>query len=140
MCAFVKTSKHDFFSITITIIFTMFQILIGGNISGNTVLEDDFTTLDSRKWLLHPGGTKMPVCGSTGDALVFIEKASTRYVVTTDIVVNEDSFLQIDFAASCSVTDSCYGNDCLVNPALSLTFLHGKFHLFYCSIIHHNKN
>lgn len=86
-----------------------FQILIGGNISGNTVLEDDFTTLDSRKWLLHPGGTKMPVCGSTGDALVFIEKASTRYVVTTDIAVNEDSFLQIDFAASCSVTDSCYG-------------------------------
>lgn len=87
----------------------IFQILIGGNISGNTVLEDDFTTLDSRKWLLHPGGTKMPVCGSTGDALVFIEKASTRYVVTTDIAVNEDSFLQIDFAASCSVTDSCYG-------------------------------
>lgn len=87
----------------------LFQILIGGNISGNTVLEDDFTTLDSRKWLLHPGGTKMPVCGSTGDALVFIEKASTRYVVTTDIAVNEDSFLQIDFAASCSVTDSCYG-------------------------------
>lgn len=86
-----------------------FQILIGGNISGNTVLEDDFSTLDSRKWLLHPGGTKMPVCGSTGDALVFIEKASTRYVVTTDIAVNEDSFLQIDFAASCSVTDSCYG-------------------------------
>ena len=91
----------------------IFQILIGGNISGNTVLEDDFTTLDSRKWLLHPGGTKMPVCGSTGDALVFIEKASTRYVVTTDIAVNEDSFLQIDFAASCSVTDSCYGECCL---------------------------
>lgn len=89
--------------------FNTFQILIGGNISGNTVLEDDFITLDSRKWLLHPGGTKMPVCGSTGDALVFIEKASTRYVVTTDIAVNEDSFLQIDFAASCSVTDSCYG-------------------------------
>lgn len=85
------------------------QILIGGNISGNTVLEDDFTSLDSRKWLLHPGGTKMPVCGSSGDALVFIEKASTRYVVTTDIAVNEDSFLQMDFAASCSVTDSCYG-------------------------------
>lgn len=73
------------------------------------MLEDDFTSLDNRKWLLHPGGTKMSVCGSAGDALVFIEKASTRYVVTTDIVVNEDSFLQIDFAASCSVTDSCYG-------------------------------
>lgn len=92
--------------------FLKLQILIGGNISGNTVLEDDFTALDSRKWLLHPGGTKMPVCGSTGDALVFIEKASTRYVVTTDIAVNEDSFLQIDFAASCSVTDSCYGKYC----------------------------
>ena len=108
----------------------MFQILIGGNISGNTVLEDDFTTLDSRKWLLHPGGTKMPVCGSTGDALVFIEKASTRYVVTTDIVVNEDSFLQIDFAASCSVTDSCYGNDFLVNPAFLFLSCIGKFICF----------
>lgn len=118
----------------------MFQILIGGNISGNTVLEDDFSTLDSRKWLLHPGGTKMPVCGSTGDALVFIEKASTRYVVTTDIVVNEDSFLQIDFAASCSVTDSCYGNDFLVNPALLLSLLYRELHLFSGSIIHCNKN
>lgn len=114
----------------------MFQILIGGNISGNTVLEDDFTTLDSRKWLLHPGGTKMPVCGSTGDALVFIEKASTRYVVTTDIVVNEDSFLQIDFAASCSVTDSCYGNDFLAIPALPHPLLYRKVHLFCGSIIH----
>ncbi|NXS29928.1 RELN protein, partial [Pomatostomus ruficeps] len=98
------------------------QILIGGNISGNTVLEDDFTTLDSRKWLLHPGGTKMPVCGSTGDALVFIEKASTRYVVTTDIVVNEDSFLQIDFAASCSVTDSCYAIELEYSVDLGLTW------------------
>ncbi|KAB1276391.1 Reelin [Camelus dromedarius] len=98
------------------------QILIGGNISGNTVLEDDFTTLDSRKWLLHPGGTKMPVCGSTGDALVFIEKASTRYVVTTDIAVNEDSFLQIDFAASCSVTDSCYAIELEYSVDLGLSW------------------
>lgn len=117
----------------------MFQILIGGNISGNTVLEDDFTTLDSREWLLHPGGTKMPVCGSTGDALVFIEKASTRYVVTTDIVVNEDSFLQIDFAASCSVTDSCYGNNFLVIPAIPLPAiplhpLQRKVHLFLVTL------
>lgn len=73
------------------------------------MIEDNFSTLDNRKWLLHPGGTKMPVCGSSGDALVFIEKAYTRYVISTDVVVNEDSFLQFDFAASCSVTDSCYG-------------------------------
>uniref|UniRef100_A0A670J7X4 Reelin n=1 Tax=Podarcis muralis TaxID=64176 RepID=A0A670J7X4_PODMU len=98
------------------------QILIGGNISGNTVLEDDFSTLDSKKWLLHPGGTKMPVCGSTGDALVFIEKASTRYVVTTDIAVNEDSFLQLDFAASCSVTDSCYAIELEYSVDLGLTW------------------
>ncbi|XP_077327999.1 reelin isoform X2 [Lithobates pipiens] len=98
------------------------QILIGGNISGNTVLEDDFTSLDNRKWLLHPGGTKMSVCGSAGDALVFIEKASTRYVVTTDIVVNEDSFLQIDFAASCSVTDSCYAIELEYSVDLGLTW------------------
>lgn len=135
---FAKTSRH--FSFSITISFLMFQILIGGNISGNTVLEDDFTTLDSRKWLLHPGGTKMPVCGSAGDALVFIEKASTRYVVTTDIVVNEDSFLQIDFAASCSVTDSCYGNDFLVIPAIPLPPRQRKVHLFSGYIFHHNKN
>lgn len=130
----------DIFFFSITIPFLIFQILIGGNISGNTVLEDDFTTLDSRKWLLHPGGTKMPVCGSTGDALVFIEKASTRYVVTTDIVVNEDSFLQIDFAASCSVTDSCYGNHFVVIPALPLPLLYRKVLLFSGSIIHHNEN
>lgn len=98
----------------------MIQILIGGNVSGNTVLEDDFSTLDSKKWLLHPGGTKMPVCGSSGDALVFIEKASTRYVVTTDIVVNEDSFLQMDFAASCSVTDSCYGKSISMKQMLAI--------------------
>ncbi|KAJ6666292.1 hypothetical protein lerEdw1_000564 [Lerista edwardsae] len=100
----------------------VFQILIGGNISGNTVLEDDFNTLDNKKWLLHPGGTKMPVCGSTGDALVFIEKASTRYVVTTDIAVNEDSFLQLDFAASCSVTDSCYAIELEYSVDLGLTW------------------
>ncbi|XP_013926625.1 PREDICTED: reelin-like [Thamnophis sirtalis] len=98
------------------------QILIGGNISGNTVLEDDFSTLDSKKWLLHPGGTKMPVCGSSGDALVFIEKASTRYVVTTDIAINEDSFLQLDFAASCSVTDSCYAIELEYSVDLGLTW------------------
>ncbi|KAM4036706.1 reelin isoform 2-T2 [Anomaloglossus baeobatrachus] len=98
------------------------QILIGGNISGNTVLEDDFTTLDNKKWLLHPGGTKMSVCGSSGDALVFIEKASTRYVVTTDIVVNEDSFMQLDFAASCSVTDSCYAIELEFSVDLGLTW------------------
>uniref|UniRef100_A0A8C6XTW2 Reelin n=1 Tax=Naja naja TaxID=35670 RepID=A0A8C6XTW2_NAJNA len=98
------------------------QILIGGNISGNTVLEDDFSTLDSKKWLLYPGGTKMPVCGSSGDALVFIEKASTRYVVTTDIAINEDSFLQLDFAASCSVTDSCYAIELEYSVDLGLTW------------------
>ncbi|KAJ7329566.1 hypothetical protein JRQ81_015740, partial [Phrynocephalus forsythii] len=125
------------------------QILIGGNISGNTVLEDDFSALDSKKWLLHPGGTKMPVCGSTGDALVFIEKASTRYVVTTDIAVNEDSFLQLDFAASCSVTDSCYGkyfptgcSRLLVTVDLNLT--NAEFIQFYfmygCLITPNNRN
>ncbi|KAE8616335.1 hypothetical protein XENTR_v10008776 [Xenopus tropicalis] len=98
------------------------QILIGGNVSGNTVIEDDFSSLDNKKWLLHPGGTKMSVCGSSGDALVFIEKASTRYVVTTDIVVNEDSFLQIDFAASCSVTDSCYAIELEYSVDLGLSW------------------
>ncbi|KAG8142668.1 hypothetical protein E2320_005872 [Naja naja] len=86
------------------------------------LLEDDFSTLDSKKWLLYPGGTKMPVCGSSGDALVFIEKASTRYVVTTDIAINEDSFLQLDFAASCSVTDSCYAIELEYSVDLGLTW------------------
>lgn len=79
----------------------------------------------------------MPVCGSTGDALVFIEKASTRYVVTTDIVVNEDSFMQIDFAASCSVTDSCYGKSFLVNLCSSCIGVYG--YLFSDSAICGNK-
>ncbi|XP_051890268.1 reelin isoform X1 [Pristis pectinata] len=98
------------------------EIIIGGSIMGNTVIEDNFSTLDNRKWLLHPGGTKMPVCGSTGDALVFIEKAYTRYVISTDVVVNEDSFLQFDFAASCSVTDSCYAVELQYSVDLGLTW------------------
>ncbi|XP_043944459.1 reelin isoform X3 [Protopterus annectens] len=98
------------------------QIVIGGSITGNSVLEDDFTELDSRKWLLHPGGTKMPVCASSGDALVFIEKATTRYVVSTDVMVNEDSFIQFNFAASCSVTNSCYAIELEYSVDLGMTW------------------
>ena len=50
----------------------------------------------------------MPVCGSDGEAFAFIEKSNTRYGVTTDISVGQDAFIQFDFSASCSVTNSCY--------------------------------
>uniref|UniRef100_A0A4W5LSG4 Reelin n=1 Tax=Hucho hucho TaxID=62062 RepID=A0A4W5LSG4_9TELE len=64
--------------------------------------------MDGRSWLLHPGGTRMPVCGSDGAAFAFIEKSNTRYAVTTDISLGQDAFIQFDFSASCSVTNSCY--------------------------------
>lgn len=50
----------------------------------------------------------MPVCGSDGPAFAFIEKSNTRYAVTTDISLGQDAFIQFDFSASCSVTNSCY--------------------------------
>lgn len=59
----------------------------------------------------------MPVCGSDGPAFAFIEKSNTRYAVTTDISLGPDAFIQFDFSASCSVTNSCYC-EC---PGLSLT-------------------
>lgn len=72
----------------------------------------------------------MPVCGSDGPAFAFIEKSNTRYAVTTDISLGQDAFIQFDFSASCSVTNSCYcefeiGLDCvrflsnLINSSLN---------------------
>lgn len=84
------------------------QVVIGGSASGWGPLEDDFSSTDGRSWLLHPGGTRMPVCGSDGPAFAFIEKSNTRYAVTTDISLGPDAFIQFDFSASCSVTNSCY--------------------------------
>ncbi|KAJ8391092.1 hypothetical protein AAFF_G00097130 [Aldrovandia affinis] len=86
----------------------MDQVVVGGSASGWGPLEDDFSSMDGRSWLLHPGGTRMPVCGSEGEAFAFIEKSNTRYAVTTDISLGQDSFIQFDFSASCSVTNSCY--------------------------------
>lgn len=54
----------------------------------------------------------MPVCGSDGPAFAFIEKSNTRYAVTTDISLGPDAFIQFDFSASCSVTNSCYCKLC----------------------------
>ncbi|XP_071271970.1 reelin-like [Salvelinus alpinus] len=84
------------------------QLVVGGSASGWGPLEDDFSSMDGRSWLLHPGGTRMPVCGSDGAAFAFIEKSNTRYAVTTDISLGQDAFIQFDFSASCSVTNSCY--------------------------------
>ncbi|KAI4895212.1 hypothetical protein NFI96_018500 [Prochilodus magdalenae] len=84
------------------------KVVVGGSASGWGPLEDDFSATDARSWLLHPGGTRMPVCGSDGEAFAFIEKSNTRYGVTTDISVGQDAFIQFDFSASCSVTASCY--------------------------------
>lgn len=84
------------------------KVVVGGSASGWGPLEDDFSTTDERLWLLHPGGTHMPVCGSDGNAFAFIEKSNTRYAITTDISVGQDALIQFDFSASCSVTSSCY--------------------------------
>lgn len=84
------------------------KVVVGGSASGWGPLEDNFSTTDERLWLLHPGATRMPVCGSDGNAFAFIEKSNIRYAVTTDISIGQDAVIQFDFSASCSVTSSCY--------------------------------
>ncbi|XP_023681705.2 reelin isoform X1 [Paramormyrops kingsleyae] len=100
----------------------MDQVVIGGSASGWGPLEDDFSSKDERSWLLHPGGTRMPVCGSDGEAFAFIEKSNTRYAVTTDISVGQDAFVQFDFSASCSVTNSCYAVELQFSLDLGLSW------------------
>ncbi|MGH0172823.1 UNVERIFIED_CONTAM: hypothetical protein FKN15_063858 [Acipenser sinensis] len=97
-------------------------IVVGGSASGLPVLQDDFSLADQRSWLLHPGGTRMPVCGSSGDAFAFIEKANTRYAVTTDLTLTQDSFIQFDFSASCSISNSCYAIELEYSLDLGLTW------------------
>lgn len=101
------------------------KVVVGGSASGWGPLEDNFSTTDERLWLLHPGGTRMPVCGSDGNAFAFIEKSNTRYAVTTDISVGQDALIQFDFSASCSVTSSCY-----CKPAILYTIHMIITHLF----------
>ncbi|XP_072551813.1 reelin-like isoform X2 [Salminus brasiliensis] len=98
------------------------KVVVGGSASGWGPLEDDFSSTDARSWLLHPGGTRMPVCGSDGEAFAFIEKSNTRYGVTTDISVGQDAFIQFDFSASCSVTASCYSVELEYSLDLGLTW------------------
>ncbi|XP_039625794.1 reelin isoform X1 [Polypterus senegalus] len=98
------------------------QVVVGGSISGISSLEDDFSSLSGRSWLLHPGGTLMPVCGSSGDAFAFIEKANIRYAISTDISLGQDSFIQFDFSASCSVSNSCYAIELEFSQDLGLTW------------------
>ncbi|XP_037396021.1 reelin isoform X2 [Pygocentrus nattereri] len=98
------------------------KVVVGGSASGWGPLEDDFSAADARSWLLHPGGTRMPVCGSDGEAFAFIEKSNTRYGVTTDISVGQDAFIQFDFSASCSVTASCYSVELEYSLDLGLTW------------------
>ncbi|XDV29817.1 hypothetical protein PO909_032854, partial [Leuciscus waleckii] len=99
------------------------KLVVGGSASGWGPLEDDFSSTNTRSWLLHPGGTRMPVCGSDGEAFAFIEKSNTRYGITTDISVGPDAFVQFDFSASCSVTSSCYTVELEYSLDLGLTWL-----------------
>ncbi|XP_058607158.1 reelin isoform X3 [Onychostoma macrolepis] len=99
------------------------KLVVGGSASGWGPLEDDFSSTNGRSWLLHPGGTRMPVCGSDGEAFAFIEKSNTRYGITTDISLGPDAFIQFDFSASCSVTSSCYTVELEYSLDLGLTWL-----------------
>ncbi|XP_062860161.1 reelin [Trichomycterus rosablanca] len=98
------------------------KIVVGGSASGWGPLEDDFSSPDARSWLLSPGGTHMPVCGSDGEAFAFIEKSNTRFGVTTDITIGQDAVIQFDFCASCSVTSSCYAVELEYSLDLGLTW------------------
>ncbi|XP_078717259.1 LOW QUALITY PROTEIN: reelin [Lampetra fluviatilis] len=84
------------------------QVVVGGGAPGSSVLEDDFSLAPGDAWLLLPGGHRGPTCGSAGDALVFGNKSSSRYAVTGDLAVGDDSFLQFDFVAACGDAGTCY--------------------------------
>ncbi|XP_022095907.1 reelin-like [Acanthaster planci] len=93
------------------------QIFIGGH--GQPVLQDDFdssmqrdsneiTSPHDQNWLLSPGGVMEQVCDSGVNALHFSSNDLMRYMVSTDIMVTEQSFLQFELAMGCTRSNQCY--------------------------------
>uniref|UniRef100_A0A8C4QA32 Reelin n=1 Tax=Eptatretus burgeri TaxID=7764 RepID=A0A8C4QA32_EPTBU len=84
------------------------QIVVGGSTSGLRELEDNFSTLDDHRWLLHPGASISTLCRASSNGLAFINKTVWRYAVTSDLPIDKDSFLQFDFVADCDSKTFCY--------------------------------
>ncbi|KAL3853203.1 hypothetical protein ACJMK2_016762, partial [Sinanodonta woodiana] len=85
------------------------QIYIGGDVDGTVMLSDEPQSPLDPNWLLWPGGTVEPVCGSIENAIHFNDDEKNRYAVSADVVVEEGTFLQFDIALGCEKSKSCYG-------------------------------
>ncbi|XP_033646479.1 reelin-like isoform X1 [Asterias rubens] len=94
------------------------QIFIGSH--GQAVLQDDFdssmqrdsneiTSVHDQNWLLSPGGVMEPVCDSGTNSLHFSSNDQMRYMVSTDVMVTEGTFLQFKLAMGCTNSaHQCY--------------------------------
>ncbi|XP_038061332.1 reelin-like [Patiria miniata] len=96
------------------------QIFIGGH--GHPMLQDDFdssmqrdsneiTSPHDQNWILSPGGVTEQVCDSGVNALHFGSNDQMRYMVSTDVMVTEQTFLQFELTMGCTRSNQCYSID-----------------------------
>ncbi|XP_078679043.1 reelin-like [Branchiostoma floridae x Branchiostoma belcheri] len=85
------------------------QVVIAGDVNGVPAIQSDFAGEGETNWMLYPGSIMEPVCGSKGKALHFSGNDKMRYAVSSDVVVNEFTFIQFDLAMGCKEQADCYG-------------------------------
>ncbi|MEQ2206583.1 hypothetical protein XENOCAPTIV_000220, partial [Xenoophorus captivus] len=105
-----------------------FSVVVGGSASGWGPLEDDFSAIDGRSWLLHPGGTRMPNVGSllqhvfsktTVRYSIFSLQSCTRQLVTVDLNLTNAEFIQFYFMYGCMIPPSNRNQGVLLEYSLN---------------------
>ena len=64
--------------------FHFLQVYIGGDVTGRLLLDDSAKDLSSEIWIMHPGATMQPYCGSQTDVLHFygrLEKVNPKFML-----------------------------------------------------------
>ncbi|XP_071817155.1 reelin-like isoform X2 [Apostichopus japonicus] len=96
------------------------QIFIGGNVFGQIVLQDDFTSslqsdgtglfsVHDQNWLISPGSSMEQVCNSPSNTLHFSGNSQMRYTISADVHIDEGSIVQFELAMSCQFRHpGCY--------------------------------
>ncbi|XP_071961497.1 reelin-like [Antedon mediterranea] len=95
------------------------QIYIGGHIHGKRSLTEDFQygvqnddnglpVETDPNWMISPGSSREYVCGSERRVLSFADNTLKRYTITSDVLVNELTYLQFELAMGCDETQHCY--------------------------------
>ncbi|XP_033103402.1 reelin-like [Anneissia japonica] len=95
------------------------QIYIGGDIHGKRFFKEDFqynvqnddngfALENDPNWMISPGSTRATVCGSQRHVLSFADNTLMRYTITSDVLVDEFTFLQFELSMGCDETLSCY--------------------------------